>query len=169
MLTFDTKTILLGAAIAIVVIVVIILFALLSSKKEKFAFKLKKTFLSKKEKEIFIYLVNEGYIPCPKVRVADFMYRTDKKESISKISQRSVDFLVCADEFKPAFVVLMRKSSDRKANANMYLKSLFDKVGLAAYLVSDKEDLKNQLEKAKEAKEAAGKSIDNKETDNNKK
>ncbi len=164
-MVLDAKTFLLAIVIVAAVIAVVILAALLSPKKEKFAFKLKKTFLSRKEKEIFIYLVNEGYIPCPKVRVADFMYKADKKESISKISQRSVDFLVCADDFKPVFAVLIRKSSDRKANANMYLKSLLDKAGLPAYLVSDEEDLKKQLEKAKEAKKAA----ENKETDNEEK
>ncbi len=152
-MVLDAKTFLLAVVVVAAVIAVVILAALLSPKKEKFAFKLKKTFLSRKEKEIFIYLVNEGYIPCPKVRVADFMYKADKKESVSKISQRSVDFLVCVGDFKPVFAVLLRKNSDRKAKATAYLKVLLDRAGLPAYLVSGKEELVKELEKAKQAKE----------------
>jgi len=125
----------------------VVIVALLPKEKEKYAFELKKRFLSMPEQMIFTYLIEMGYIPCPKVRIADFMYRTDKKESISKISQRSVDFLVCDDKLNYAFVVLMRKKSDRRTKAVMYLKTLFEKVGLPAYIVSSKEELSTLLKK----------------------
>jgi len=139
----DKKLILILVFIAVVVIVL----AVLPKEKERYAFKLRKRFLSMPEQLIFTYLIEIGYIPCPKVRIADFMYRTDKKESISKISQRSVDFLVCDGNFNFAFVVLMRRKSDRRAKAVTYLKTLFEKVGLPAYVVSSKEELSVLLRK----------------------
>lgn len=92
--------------------------------EEKLPYKKKKYLLSKAENSFYGVLENaiegEGLYICPKVRLADIIYVTDKEnrqKHFNKIQSKHIDFLLCDKKFlNPVLAIELDDSSHNKGS-----------------------------------------------------
>lgn len=138
------------------IIVILILIKIISSikKRKKYPYE-SKMLLTRTEyaffKKLRKFTDKKRYMICPKVRLEDFIYVTNRKE-LSKyrgyIKSRHVDFLICDDDLHIICgIELDDKSHDEKEakRIDKFKNELFEAIGVKLYRVRVDDDYEEKL------------------------
>lgn len=100
-------------------------------------YKIKQKLLKESEYKFYSMLkssIDINYIICPKVKISNFIQMIDKRsweDYYEKISNQSIDFLICDNTFKPLFgIILFYGDIQIQTENEKFLKELYAAINL---------------------------------------
>lgn len=104
-------------------------------------------------KELRKFLDEKQYIVCPKIRLEDFIYVTNKQELYKYrgyIKSRHIDFLICDNDLHIKFAIELddkTHNTEKAKSTDEFKNKLFDTINIKLYRIKVGDNYENEIKK----------------------